>query len=71
MKKRLITALAAYAVLGVIASFLLHGAPLYVVLILFAMFALRAVIAVKGGFVLSQNEAPIPDERTEVEQDSR
>ena len=71
MKKRLITALVAYAVLGVMASFLLHGSPLYIVLILFAMFALRAVIAVKGGFVLSQNEAPIPDEHPEVEQDIR
>ena len=45
MNKRLATALAAFAALGVVASFLLHGKPLLVVLILFAYFAFRTVIA--------------------------
>jgi uncharacterized membrane protein len=45
MNKRLYTALAAFAALGVVASFVLHGKPLLVVLILFAYFAVRTVIA--------------------------
>ncbi len=48
MNKRLVTALAAYAVLGIVAYFLVKGTALYVVLILFAYFALRTVIAYKA-----------------------
>jgi hypothetical protein len=50
MNKRLVTALMAYAVLGVFAFFLLKGTPLYIVLILFGYFALRTVIAYKAGW---------------------
>lgn len=45
MNKRLATALAAFGVLGVVAAFVLHGKTLLVVLILFAYFAVRTVIA--------------------------
>ena len=45
MNKRLATALAAYAALGVLAAFILQGKPLLVVLILFGYFAVRSVIA--------------------------
>ena len=54
MNKRLATALAAFAALGVVASFVLHGKPLLVVLILFAYFAVRSVIADR---MRAQNEA--------------
>jgi hypothetical protein len=50
MTKRLATALAAYAVLSVIAFFVLKGTALYVVLILFGYFAVRTLIAVKAGW---------------------
>ena len=45
MHKRLATALAAYAALGVIAPFAVHGKVLWVVLILLAYFAVRTFIA--------------------------
>jgi hypothetical protein len=45
MNKRLATAIAAYTVLGVVASFVLHGLPLYLVLGLFASFAIRSIAA--------------------------
>jgi hypothetical protein len=49
MNKRLAGALAAYAILAVIAAVVLHGKMLYAVLILFAYFAIRTLIAVKAG----------------------
>ena len=45
MNPRLATALAAFAVLGVIAGFVLHGKVLAVVAIMLAYFAVRTVIA--------------------------
>lgn len=54
MSKRLATALAAFAALGVVASFVLHGKPLLVVLILFGYFAVRSLIAEK---IRAQNES--------------
>lgn len=47
MSKRLATALAAFAALGVVAFFVLRGKPLLVVLILFGYFAVRSLIAEK------------------------
>jgi uncharacterized membrane protein YeiB len=56
MHKRLIAALTAYAILGVIAWFVLEGNFRYAVLILFGLFAMRSVVAIKGDLVLSRNE---------------
>jgi hypothetical protein len=67
MKKRLVTALAAYTILGVIAWFVLEGNFRFVVLILFGLFAVRSVIAVKGGLVISRDEPPISDSDSELE----
>jgi hypothetical protein len=61
MSKRLATALAAFAALGVVASFVLHGTPLLVVLILFGLFAVKSLIAEK---IRAQRE---PEENTEFQ----
>jgi hypothetical protein len=50
MNKRLAAALAAYAILALIAVILLNGKMLYGVLIVFAYFAVRTLIAVKAGW---------------------
>jgi hypothetical protein len=57
MNKRLLTAMAAYAALGIVAAFLLHGRVLLVVLILFGYFAVRTFIAEK---IRQQAEAEPP-----------
>jgi hypothetical protein len=67
MRKRLVPALTAYAVLGVIAFFVLTGAAREVVLILFGALALRTLIAYKAGWY-SRIETPPPDSDSEVEQ---
>jgi hypothetical protein len=56
MNKRLVGAFTAYAVLAVIAFFVLKGTALYVVLILFAAFALRTLIAHKAGWQIPKSE---------------
>ncbi|HWE53270.1 MAG TPA: hypothetical protein VG273_25990 [Bryobacteraceae bacterium] len=50
MNKRLVGAFSAYAVLGVVAFFVLKGTALYVILILFGYFAVRTLIAHKAGW---------------------
>jgi len=67
MNKRLVTALGAYVVLGIIAAFVLKGNALYAVLILFGYFAVRSMIAVKAGWQY-RNESPPPDSESEVDQ---
>jgi membrane protein implicated in regulation of membrane protease activity len=62
MNKRLIAALVAYLILGVIASFVLSGKILYAIWILFGYFATRAVIAAKAGW-----EIPKRDEDPEAD----
>jgi hypothetical protein len=49
MNKRLVGAMAAYAVLIAVAFYLLHGKALYAILILFGGLALKTLIAVKRG----------------------
>jgi hypothetical protein len=64
MNKRLATALGAYAALSVLAVLVLHGKPLWVVLILFGYFAIRTVIADK---IRSERESVRDDSsRTET-----
>ncbi len=60
--------MAAYAVLGVIAWFLLEGNFRYAILILFGLFAMRSIVAVKGGMVSSQTETLRPESNPEEEQ---
>jgi hypothetical protein len=50
VNKRLATAFGAYAVLIVIALFALHGTMLYVVLLVFALFMAKTLIAHKAGW---------------------
>jgi hypothetical protein len=67
MKKRLATAMAAYAALGVIAAFVLHGTPLAVVLILFGYFAFRTLIAAKIRSQAERDSDPIRDDTSQSE----
>ena len=71
MRKRLTIALAAYAILGVIAWFRLEGNIRYAVLLVFGLFAMRSIVAVKGGMTLSRNEPPPPDADSEMEHPDR
>ena len=50
VNKRLATAFGAYAVLIAIALFALHGTMLYVVLLVFALFMAKTLIAHKAGW---------------------
>jgi hypothetical protein len=52
MNKRLLSAMAAYAVLIALAFYLLHGKLLYAVLLLFALLIVRTLIAAKAGWTL-------------------
>ena len=63
MNKRLAGSLVAFAVLAVVASYLLHGKVLAVVLILYGYFAVRTVIADK---LKSQNDS-LRDESSQAE----
>ncbi len=63
MNKRLATALAAYVALGVVAAFLLHGLPLWIVLGLFASFAVRSIAADR----IQSLNAPMRDESSHTE----
>ena len=67
MKKRLATAMAAYAALGVTAAFVLHGTPLAVVLILFGYFAVRTLIAAKIRSQAEQESDPNREETSRSE----
>ncbi len=71
MNKRLAAALIAYAILAGIAWFVLQGNLRYAMLILFGYFALRSIIAVKGGLVTHQNETPAPEEDSRTERNER
>lgn len=57
-------ALAAYVVLGILATVLLHGTPLYAVLALFAGLAAKTLIALKAGWQLQTTD---PDSETPAE----
>jgi hypothetical protein len=70
MNKRLATALAAFAALGVVASFLLHGKPLLVVLILFAYFAVRTVIADRMR-IQRESEQPVSEQDSAFQSEPR
>jgi hypothetical protein len=50
MNKRLVAAFTAYAILALVAFFVLKGVALYAILILFGYFALRTLIAYKAGW---------------------
>jgi hypothetical protein len=74
MKSRLAKALAAYAALAIIALFVLHGKPLWVVLILMVYFAFRTKVAEKLRIQRetlrdgqSQSETDDPEQGTKAE----
>jgi hypothetical protein len=63
MKKRLVGAMIAYALLIGLAVYLLRGKLLYAVLLLFALLVTRTLIAAKAGWVLRQDPPPSNSER--------
>jgi hypothetical protein len=70
MNKRLMAALVAYVILGVIASFILSGKVLYAIWILFAYFAVRALIAAKAGWEIPKRDED-PEEGSSLNQNDR
>jgi hypothetical protein len=50
VNKRLATAFCAYGVLIAIATFVLHGTPLYAVLLLFGLLMAKTLIAYRAGW---------------------